>query len=107
MKDRFDTLFNGLNIGILAPMLGFYLIFLLDNSLMNRQQSLDVFIKFNSGLDKLPKIMALSIFISALPVFFGFIWLEMAHAAKGVLGATFFYGFVIIILVITHWITTS
>lgn len=106
MKERFDTLFNGLNIGVLAPMLGFYLIFLLDNSLMESKQSLDAFIEFNSGLNKLPKLMALSVFISSLPVFFGFIWLGMGKAAKGVLGATFFYGFVIIILVVAYWITT-
>ena len=106
MKERFNTLFNGINIGILAPMGGFLLIFLLDNHLSVRVQSLQTFIDFNVGLHKLPKLMALSVFISALPVFFLFINLEMGAAAKGVLGATFFYGFIIMALVITQWFTT-
>ena len=106
MKERFDTFFTGLNLGAIVPLGGFYLIYIWINSKMGGQQTFDEFMDNSTGLDRLPKLMALSVFISCLPLFFACLWMDMGKAAMGVLGATLFYGLVIIILIGIHWITT-
>ena len=105
MKEKFNSLFIGLNWGAIAPLLGYMLLYLLDITLSG-DITFDQFMDRNSSMDKLPKIMSISVFISNLPLFFAALRLKMDKAARGVLGATMFYGLIIIILVIVHWITT-
>ena len=105
MKERFNSLFIGLNWGAIAPLLGYMLIWQLDVNLSG-DITFDQFMDRNSSMDKLPKIMSISIFISNLPLFFGALRLGMDKTARGILAATMGYGLIIIIMVITHWITT-
>lgn len=82
----------GFFVGVIAPFVAFsvFVLFYLD---------LDLFltIKEVSKSEKLPHIISLSLLINLL-IFFMKIMTRREQAARGVLGATIFYAFIIVYL---------
>jgi hypothetical protein len=82
----------GLFVGIISPFIAFaiYVLFVME---------LDLFYMINKVLEsnKLPHIISLSLLANLL-IFFMKIKTNRDSAARGVLGATIFYGFVIVFL---------
>ena len=83
---------TGFFVGIIAPFVAFsvFVLFYLD---------LDLFLTINevSKSEKLPHIISLSLLINLL-IFFMKIMTRREQAARGVLGATIFYAFIIVYL---------
>jgi hypothetical protein len=83
---------TGFLVGLISPFVAFsvYVLFFLD---------LDLFDTFNKVVEanKLPHIISLSLLINLL-IFFMKIKTNRDHAARGVLGSTILYGFLIVIL---------
>ena len=84
--------FIGFFVGVIAPFVAFsvFVLFYLD---------LDLFLTINevSKSEKLPHIISLSLLINLL-IFFMKIMTRREQAARGVLGATIFYAFIIVYL---------
>ena len=82
----------GFFVGVIAPFVAFsvFVLFYLD---------LDLFLTTNevSKSEKLPHIISLSLLINLL-IFFMKIMTRREQAARGVLGATIFYAFIIVYL---------
>ena len=82
----------GFFVGVIAPFVAFsvFVLFYLD---------LDLFLTINevSKSEKLPHIISLSLLINLL-IFFMKIMTRREQAARGVLGATIFYAFIIVYL---------
>ena len=82
----------GFFVGVIAPLVAFsvFVLFYLD---------LDLFLTINevSKSEKLPHIISLSLLINLL-IFFMKIMTRREQAARGVLGATIFYAFIIVYL---------
>ena len=82
----------GFFVGVIAPFVAFsvFVLFYLD---------LDLFLTINEVLksEKLPHIISLSLLINLL-IFFMKIMTRREQAARGVLGATIFYAFIIVYL---------
>lgn len=83
----------GLSCGIAAPVLAMVLIYMI------RFPGLDPAGYFRSLFDAgiFSSLLSLCV-IPNLMIFFIFIWLNLLYAARGVLMATFFFAFVIIIV---------
>ena len=83
---------TGFLVGLISPFVAFsvYVLFFLN---------LDLFDTFNNVVEanKLPHIISLSLLINLL-IFFMKIKTNRDHAARGVLGSTILYGFLIVIL---------
>jgi hypothetical protein len=83
---------SGFLVGLISPFVAFsvYVLFFLD---------LDLFYTLNKIVEanKLPHIISLSLLINLL-IFFMKIKTNRDHAARGVLGSTILYGFLIVIL---------
>jgi|TARA_B110000438_G_scaffold50787_1_gene51238 hypothetical protein len=83
---------TGFLVGLISPFVAFsvYVLFFLD---------LDLFDTLNKVVEanKLPHIISLSLLINLL-IFFMKIKTNRDHAARGVLGSTILYGFLIVIL---------
>ncbi|MGY8931373.1 MAG: hypothetical protein ACKVH2_01495 [Flavobacteriales bacterium] len=83
---------SGFLVGLISPFVAFsvYVLFFLD---------LDLFDTLNKIVEanKLPHIISLSLLINLL-IFFMKIKTNRDHAARGVLGSTILYGFLIVIL---------
>ena len=83
---------SGFLVGLISPFVAFsvYVLFFLD---------LDLFDTLNKVVEanKLPHIISLSLLINLL-IFFMKIKTNRDHAARGVLGSTILYGFLIVIL---------
>ena len=82
----------GLIVGILSPFVAFsiYVLFIMELDLFDM-------IKQVSESEKLPHIISLSLLINLL-IFFMKIKTNREHAARGILGATILYGFIIVYL---------
>ena len=87
-----NQILTGFLVGLISPFVAFsvYVLFFLD---------LDLFDTFNKVVEanKLPHIISLSLLINLL-IFFMKIKTNRDHAARGVLGSTILYGFLIVIL---------
>jgi hypothetical protein len=103
MKERFNTIMNGVNLGVLAPFIGVLFLYGVD-MFLSGYQPLERFVDSNTTIEKLPKLLALSVFIGSLPIFFIVLNQKMSKLAKGMIYATFLYGFVIIALKVTELI---
>jgi len=83
---------NGFVVGLVSPFVAFsvYVLFFLE---------LDLFDTLNRIVEanKLPHIISLSLLINLL-IFFMKIKTNRDHAARGVLGSTILYGFLIVVL---------
>ena len=87
-----NQILTGFLVGLISPFVAFsvYVLFFLD---------LDLFDTLNKIVEanKLPHIISLSLLINLL-IFFMKIKTNRDHAARGVLGSTILYGFLIVIL---------
>ena len=85
---------TGIAAGIMGPVLGVYLFYLLQFS---GSASFDQYIDHIATLRIMPKILVVSLLVNLL-FFFIFIWLKIDRAARGVITATMFYGALIVVL---------
>ena len=93
-KNHFLT---GFISGLMAPVIGFFIYYLISFHYMD-------FISYVSRITELgllAGIISLSL-IANLIVFFYFIKVKADRSAQGVIGATFMYGLLIVILKYTH-----
>ena len=93
MKNWSNNLSTGFIIGILSPPLAFYIFSLFEY----RSESAIELIKGFAGRKVLTHIISLSVLIN-LPLFFTFLSSNRENAVRGIIGATFIYAFVILIL---------
>lgn len=84
---------SGFVAGMIAPVVAFTVYSLLFISGTN---PMSVIVRVTE-LNMLSAVIALCVFINLL-VFFLFIWTNLDRSAKGVLGATFIYAFIIVYL---------
>ena len=89
MKAKLDNIIVGLVLGAIFPIFGMFAYY----AFTYRHQgiSFERFLDYYSRLHVIVAAMSLSCYIANLPLFFGFIWLNMNKAAKGVLFATMGY----------------
>lgn len=88
MKAKLDNILVGLLIGIIFPIIGMFLYYSFTYS---SQTSFTGFLDYFSRIHIVVAAISLSCYISNLPLFFGFIWLNMNKTARGVLFATMGY----------------
>lgn len=93
MKAKFDKMFLGLLTAVLAPGLVFFSIFLAKYA---GKYSLKTIVEQIESLELGAKIIALSVFLSNLILFYAFYRLRWDKFCKGVLLATFLYAFLVI-----------
>ena len=89
-KDHFLT---GFISGLIAPVIGFYIYYLISFRYMGLQSYISRLLEL--GLEA--GVISLSL-IANLVVFFYFIRIKADASARGVIGATFLYGMVIVCL---------
>ena len=86
MKIKNDSVFIGLPLGIIAPMIAFYLYYYFNYKGLTYSEfvhNMDV-----GGI--YAPVLSICVLVN-LGVFFGFIWADKDRSAKGVLLATFLY----------------
>ena len=88
-----DNIITGLVAGLAAPVVIF---FIYSKIKLPAEKIFDIFNSIKE-LGILSAVLSLCVFVNLL-VFFIFIWSHADRSARGVLAATFFYAFVIIIL---------
>ena len=93
MKNWSNKLFTGLILGILCPPLAFYFFSLVEY----RGESAVELIKGFAGRKVLTHVISLSVLIN-LPLFFTFLSSNRDYTARGIIGATLIYAFVVLIL---------
>jgi hypothetical protein len=93
-KDHFLT---GFISGLIAPLIGFYIYYLISF----RYMALGSYISRITELGLASGVISLSL-IANLVVFFYFIRKKTDRSARGVIGATFVYGLLIVILKYLH-----
>lgn len=90
IKSR-DKFLTGFIPGLILPIIGFYLYFLLFFGYMNFMG----FFKHVYGSGHAISVLSLGVILN-LALFFSFYQLEMDRAAKGVIGSTFIYAFLVL-----------
>lgn len=93
MKAKFDKMFLGLLSGVSAPMLVFGVIYLVKYA---GKYSLSVIIEQIQQLDLGTKIIALSVFLSNLIIFYIMYRMRWDKFCRGILLATFLYAFLVV-----------
>lgn len=88
LKDQFMT---GFVPGLLMPMLGFYCYFLLFFGYMEFDQFIDHVVRSKLAVS----VLSLGVILN-LGLFFLFYSREKDKAARGVIGATFIYAFIVL-----------
>ena len=96
MKDRFDSTFIGVNIGLIAPMLAFGVYYLLHN-MRYPDTTFDEFISVMTTLRIMPAVLSLSL-LGNLAVFAFSMWIGIYDTCKGIILITFIYGILILVL---------
>ncbi len=91
-RKKIDRMEFGLLAGLVLPLVIFFLVYIIgENSV-----SFSDYLKSMWRLNALIKIMSLCVFAN-LAAFWGFLQLKCERAARGVLGATILYAFVVLI----------
>jgi len=91
-RKKIDRMEIGLLAGLILPVIIFFLVYLIgENSV-----SFSDYLKSMWRLNALIKILSLCVFAN-VAVFWGFLQLKCERAARGVLGATILYAFVVLI----------
>ncbi len=90
--NRFDNAGIGFLIGFIIPVFVFIVVYLIGNN----EISVSDYINSLQQLNVLVKLGSLCVFINSA-VFMGFIKLKFEKTARGILGATILYAFVILI----------
>ena len=93
MKNWSNKLYTGLIIGILSPPLAFYIFSLFEY----QGESAIELLKGFAGRKVLTHVISLSVLIN-LPLFFAFLSSNREYTARGIIGATLIYAFVVLIL---------
>ncbi len=86
-----DSLLTGLISGILSPLLGFYIYYLLFFGYMGFNNFINHVIKNNLAVS----VLSIGVILN-LVIFFAFYKIEADRSAKGVIMATFLYSFVVV-----------
>ena len=89
---RFDNVGIGLLVGFLLPVIVFIVVWQIGKS----EMSISDFTQSLMQLNVLIKLGSLCVFLNSA-VFMGFIQLKFEKTARGVLGATIIYAFVVLI----------
>ncbi len=93
MKSRYDKMFLGLLSGVFAPTVIFFAIYLVKYA---GQNSLREIIAQIQLLDLGAKIIALTVFLANIVLFYVMYRLRWDKFCKGVLLATFLYAFLVV-----------
>ena len=102
-KTFINSFWFGLLTGVIAQLIGFYIILLANKSVLGYTERsafdfLAYLFDFETGRSQIiPKLLSLSL-LADLLLFFVFIWTEKLNAGKGVIGSAFLLGIAIIIL---------
>lgn len=91
-KNRFDNVGIGFLVGFILPVIVFYAVYLISNNDISIAEYTQGLLKLNVII----KLGSLCVFVNSA-VFMGFIKLKFEKTARGVLGATIIYAFVILI----------
>jgi hypothetical protein len=91
-KNRFDNVGIGFLVGFILPVIVFYAVYLISNNDISIAEYTQGLLKLNVMI----KLGSLCVFVNSA-VFMGFIKLKFEKTARGVLGATIIYAFVILI----------
>ncbi len=91
-SNRFDNTGIGFLIGFILPVIIFFVVYLI----WNNDSSLNEYIYNLQRLNVLIKLGSLCVFLNSA-VFMGFIKLKYEKTARGILGATILYAFVVLI----------
>ncbi len=91
-KGRADKIAVGFAAGTILPVVLFILVYFFGNKQVSFQQ----YVKGLWHLQALVKLMSLCVFVN-LGVFWYFLRVKQESAARGVLGATLFYAFLVLI----------
>jgi len=97
MVNRYNNIRLGLVLGLLAPMLGFVIVYLI----AFRGMSFNDYLELLSYRHKLSSVISLSV-VPNLLLFFIFIWLNYLYSARGVLASTLIFA---VIVIITKFLT--
>jgi hypothetical protein len=92
MRNRYNDIRLGAVLGLIAPLLGFLLIYLVASRGMDLREYLHGMIQ----MKKLSSVISLSA-IPNLLLFFIFIWLNYLYSARGVLAATLLYAGIVVV----------
>ena len=92
MMNRYNNIRVGLVLGLLAPLLGFLIVYLV----AFRGLSFMEYLELLSYRNKLSSLISLSV-VPNLLLFFIFIWLNYLYSARGVLASTLFFAVIVII----------
>lgn len=90
--NRFDNVGIGFLIGFIVPVIVFFIVYLIGKN----EISVSEYIKSLEQLNVLIKLGSLCVFLNSA-IFMGFIKLKFEKTARGILGATILYAFVILI----------
>ncbi|GAB1451866.1 hypothetical protein MASR2M47_19220 [Draconibacterium sp.] len=90
--NRFDNVGIGFLIGFLLPVIVFFVVYLIGEN----EIPVTEYIKSLQQLNVLIKLGSLCVFVNSV-VFMGFIQLKHEKTARGMLGATIIYAFMILI----------
>lgn len=88
MKQKLDNVIAGMILGAIFPVIGMFVYYLFT---YRYQTSFTGFLEYFSHMNVVVAAMSLSCYITNLPLFFGFIWLNMNKTARGVLFSTMGY----------------
>ena len=92
MKGRYDNIRLGALLGIITPLIGLVIIYLL----AFRGMSFTEYLELLAYRKKLSAVISLSV-IPNLPLFFIFIWLNYLYSARGVLASTLLFAGIVVI----------
>lgn len=90
--NRFDNAGIGFLIGFIVPVVVFFVVYLIGKN----EISVSEYIKSLEQLNVLVKLGSLCVFLNSA-IFMGFIKMKFEKTARGILGATILYAFVILI----------
>ena len=92
MSKRYNNIRVGLVLGIVAPIIGFFVVYLVGFRGMNFTEYFEML----SFRNKLSSILSLSV-IPNLLLFFIFIWLDYLYSARGVLASTMLFALIVVV----------
>lgn len=95
IKNKYDKMFIGLLMGVLAPFIVFLTVYL---AKFWGEYSLKEVLEQIQELDLASKIVALSVFLSNMILFYVMYRMRKDRICKGILWATFLYAFLVIYL---------
>jgi hypothetical protein len=96
MKNRSNNIYTGLAVGLISPPVAFFIFCVFE---FQDESTLEL-LRGYAGRHVLSHVISLSVIIN-LPLFFAFLRSNRDNSARGVIGATLVYAFIILILKLT------